>query len=108
MKNMRIGVHIALQNIQMMSAPSLIDGIVAADRDGLDTAWLTVGGPAPDPFAVFVGAALSGAERITFWHLDRADLSAPPDLDGPGRGLGRPDRAGPHDPRPRPVAQAGD
>ena len=47
MKNMRIGVHIALQNIQMMNAPSLIDGIVAADRDGLDTAWLTVGGPAP-------------------------------------------------------------
>ena len=66
MNNMRIGVHIALQNIQMMSAPSLIDGIVSADRDGLDTAWLTVGGPAPDPFAVFVGAALSGAERITF------------------------------------------
>ncbi|MCY3734274.1 MAG: LLM class flavin-dependent oxidoreductase, partial [Chloroflexi bacterium] len=66
MKNMRIGVHIALQNIQMMNAPALIDGIVAADRDGLDTAWLTVGGPAPDPFAVFVGAALSGAERITF------------------------------------------
>ncbi len=66
MNNMRIGVHIALQNIQMMNAPSLIDGIVAADRDGLDTAWLTVGGPAPDPFAVFVGAALSGAERITF------------------------------------------
>ena len=38
MKNMRIGVHIALQNIQMMGAPALIDGIVAADRDGLDTA----------------------------------------------------------------------
>ena len=66
MKNMRIGVHIAMQNIQMMGAPDLIDGIVAADRDGLDTAWLTVGGLAPDPFAVFVGAALSGAERIDF------------------------------------------
>ncbi len=66
MNQMRIGVHIALQNIQLMGAPALIDGIVAADHDGLDTAWLTVGGPAPDPFAVFVGAALSGAERITF------------------------------------------
>ena len=66
MQDMRIGVHIALQNIQLMGAPALIDGIVAADRDGLDTAWLTVGGPAPDPFAVFVGAALSGAERIDF------------------------------------------
>ena len=66
MKNMRIGVHIALQNIQMMGAPALIEGIVAADKAGLDTAWLTVGGLAPDPFAVFVGAALSGAERITF------------------------------------------
>ena len=66
MKNMRIGVHIALQNIQMMGAPALIEGIVEADNAGLDTAWLTVGGLAPDPFAVFVGAALSGAERITF------------------------------------------
>lgn len=64
MKNMRIGLHIASHNIQLMGAPQLIDGIVAADAAGLDTAWLTVGGPAPDPFAVFVGAALSGAERI--------------------------------------------
>ena len=50
----------------MMGAPALIEGIVEADKAGLDTAWLTVGGLAPDPFAVFVGAALSGAERITF------------------------------------------
>ncbi len=66
MQNMRIGVHIASHNIQMMGAPELINGILAADAAGLDTAWLTVGGPAADPFAVFVGAHLSGAERIDF------------------------------------------
>lgn len=66
MQNMRIGIHIASHNIQLMGAPALIDGIVAADKAGLDTAWLTVGGPAADPFAVFVGAHFSGAERIDF------------------------------------------
>ena len=108
MKNMRIGVHIALQNIQMMGAPALIEGIVAADKAGLDTAWLTVGGLAPDPFAVFVGAALSGAERITFGTsivptyprhpLSMVQGAASVDQMAPGRMiLG-----------PRAVAQAGD
>ena len=108
MKNMRIGVHIALQNIQMMNAPTLIDGIVAADRDGLDTAWLTVGGPAPDPFAVFVGAALSGAERITFGTSIVPTYPAPSDLNGAGCGDRRSDRARADDPRPGAVAPAGD
>ena len=66
MKQMRIGLHIASHNIQMMGAPQLIEGIAAADAAGLDTAWLTVGGLAPDPFAVFAAAHLSGAERIDF------------------------------------------
>ena len=46
-------------------APGLIERIIEADALGLDTAWLTVGGAAPDPFAVFASAA-HRAERITF------------------------------------------
>jgi F420-dependent oxidoreductase-like protein len=46
-------------------APGLVRGIVEADELGLDTAWLTVGGAAPDPFAVFAAAA-HHTERITF------------------------------------------
>lgn len=56
----KISTHIVARD-----APGLIDGIVAADKAGLDTAWLTVGGPAPDPFAVFAAAA-HGTERINF------------------------------------------
>ena len=48
----KISAHIAAAN-----APGLVEGIAAADEAGLDTAWLTVGGPAPDPFAVFAAAA---------------------------------------------------
>lgn len=56
--SLRISVHVLAAD-----APGLIDGIAAADAAGLDTAWLTVGGPAPDPFAVFA-AALPRAPRI--------------------------------------------
>ena len=55
-----LSVHIVAAD-----APGLIARIVEADRLGLDTAWLTVGGTAPDPFAVFASAA-HDAERITF------------------------------------------
>ncbi|MCZ6545397.1 MAG: LLM class flavin-dependent oxidoreductase [Chloroflexi bacterium] len=55
---LQISAHIVAPD-----APGLIDAIVAADQAGLDTAWLTVGGPAPDPFAVFAAAA-QRAERI--------------------------------------------
>ncbi|HJN93329.1 MAG TPA: LLM class flavin-dependent oxidoreductase, partial [Dehalococcoidia bacterium] len=60
MSPLKISAHITA-----LDAPGLIDGIVAADTAGLDTAWLTVGGPAPDPFAVFTAAA-HHAERINF------------------------------------------
>lgn len=57
---MKISTHIAAAN-----APGLVEGIVDADAAGLDTAWLTVGGVASDPFAVFASAA-HRAERINF------------------------------------------
>ena len=60
MPDLKISMHILATD-----APGLIEGIAAADRAGLDTAWLTVGGPAPDPFAVFAAAA-HRAERIQF------------------------------------------
>ncbi len=60
MENLTIGMHILARD-----AGGLIDGIVAADQAGLDTAWLTSGGPAPDPLAVF--SAVAGAtEQIGF------------------------------------------
>jgi F420-dependent oxidoreductase-like protein len=55
-----IGVHVT-----GATAPELIAGIAAAERAGLSTAWLTVGGPAPDPFAVFAAAARD-TSRIRF------------------------------------------
>ncbi len=60
MANLDISVHIVAPD-----APGLVDRIVAADAAGLDTAWLTVGGPSPDPFAVFALAS-QRTERITF------------------------------------------
>lgn len=56
----KISTHIAAR-----TAPEVVEGIAAADEAGLDTAWLTVGGPAPDPFAVFASAA-TRTERINF------------------------------------------
>ena len=60
MKNLTIGVHILGRD-----APSLVDRILAADRAGLDVAWQSVGGVAPDPFVVFAAAAARAA-RIEF------------------------------------------
>jgi F420-dependent oxidoreductase-like protein len=60
MKNLIVGVHVARPNAQ-----KLIDGIVAAEQQGIQCAWLTSGGTAPDPLAVFSAAALK-TERIAF------------------------------------------
>ncbi len=60
LKNLTIGAHILAFN-----AGALIDGIVIAERAGLDTAWLVSGGPAPDPLAVFAAAA-GETEQIGF------------------------------------------
>ena len=60
MKQMPIGAHLVAPD-----TPGLVARIVEAEEAGLDVAWLTVGGPAPDPFAVFASAA-ERTERIEF------------------------------------------
>jgi len=60
MKDLLVGVHIA-----GTTARDLVDGIVAAERAGIGCAWMTSGGTAPDPLAVFAAAALR-TERILF------------------------------------------
>jgi len=60
MKNLTIGLHILGRDL-----PSLVDRILAADRAGLDVAWQSVGGVAPDPLVVFAAAAARAA-RIEF------------------------------------------
>jgi F420-dependent oxidoreductase-like protein len=52
-KDVLVGVHIAAAD-----ARGLVDGIVAAEEAGVDCAWLTCGGAAPDPLAVFSAAAM--------------------------------------------------
>ncbi len=53
MNGLPIGVHIGA-----MTAKGLVEGIVAAEEAGIDCAWLTSGGVAPDPLAVFAAAAM--------------------------------------------------
>jgi F420-dependent oxidoreductase-like protein len=53
MKNLIVGVHVAGTNVT-----KLIDGITAAERAGIQCAWMTCGGVAPDPLVVFAAAAL--------------------------------------------------
>lgn len=60
MKDMKVGVHVTARD-----AAGLVDGIVAAEKAGIDVAWMTSGGVAPDPLAVFAAAAMR-AERILF------------------------------------------
>jgi F420-dependent oxidoreductase-like protein len=55
-----IGVHIGASG-----AARLIDGIVAAEEAGIDCAWLTSGGVAADPLAVFAAAAMK-TSKIKF------------------------------------------
>jgi F420-dependent oxidoreductase-like protein len=58
MQGLTIGMHIARP-----TARETVEGIVAAERAGLDCAWMTSGGVAPDPLAVFAAAAMR-TERI--------------------------------------------
>ena len=60
MKNLTIGVHVADR-----SASATIARIQRADKAGVDVAWLTSGGVAPDPLATFA-AATTRAESIEF------------------------------------------
>ena len=60
MKDLVIGVHIGA-----VTAAQLVEGIVAAEAAGIECAWLTTGGMAPDPLAVFSAAAMK-TERIKF------------------------------------------
>ena len=58
MNNLPIGVQVVADD-----APGLLAGVVAADRAGLGTAWLTQGPTAPDPLVVFTQAATQ-TERV--------------------------------------------
>ena len=60
MKNLTIGVHLTAANVK-----ATIANIAHAEASGVDVAWLTCGGPAPDPLAIFAAAALS-CGRIDF------------------------------------------
>ncbi|MGB4863989.1 MAG: LLM class flavin-dependent oxidoreductase [Tepidiformaceae bacterium] len=52
MNSLKIGVHSS-----SFTAQSTVDAIIAAEKAGIECAWLTVGGIAPDPFAIFAAAA---------------------------------------------------
>lgn len=60
MKNLTIGVHVS-----GLKARDIVEGIVSAERVGIDCAWMTSGGTAPDPLAVFSATALR-TEHIKF------------------------------------------
>jgi F420-dependent oxidoreductase-like protein len=60
MKDLVVGVHVAAA-----TASRVVDGIVAAEEAGIDVAWQTSGGVAPDPLVVF-GAAAMRTSRIRF------------------------------------------
>ena len=60
MKDLPIGVHVFAGD-----TPGLVAGIAAADRAGLDAAWITLAPNAPDPFVVYTQAAAQ-AQRIQF------------------------------------------
>lgn len=60
MKNLVIGLHMAARD-----GRGALEQIVAAEAAGLDVAWMTCGGVAPDPLAVFSAAALR-TEKIEF------------------------------------------
>lgn len=60
MKDLTIGLHMAARD-----GKGAVDQIVAAEQAGIDVAWMTCGGVAPDPLAVFSAAALR-TDRIDF------------------------------------------
>ncbi|MEQ8857953.1 MAG: LLM class flavin-dependent oxidoreductase [Pseudomonadales bacterium] len=53
MKNLVIGLHMAARD-----GKGALEQIVAAEQAGIDVAWMTCGGVAPDPLAVFSAATL--------------------------------------------------
>ncbi|MFU8815288.1 MAG: LLM class flavin-dependent oxidoreductase [Pseudomonadales bacterium] len=53
MKDLVIGLHMAARD-----GKGAVEQIVAAEQAGIDVAWMTCGGVAPDPIAVFAAAAL--------------------------------------------------
>ena len=60
MKDLVIGLHMAARD-----GKGALAQIVAAEQAGIDVAWMTCGGVAPDPIAVFSAAALR-TERVEF------------------------------------------
>jgi F420-dependent oxidoreductase-like protein len=60
MKNLVIGLHMAARD-----GKGAVAQVAAAEAAGIDVAWMTCGGVAPDPLAVFSAAALR-TERIGF------------------------------------------
>ncbi len=60
MQGLTIGVRIVGRE-----AKDIVDRIVAAEEAGIDVAWMTVGGVAHDPFAIFAAAA-ARTSRIQF------------------------------------------
>ena len=60
MKNLVIGLHMAARD-----GKGAVEQVVAAEAAGIDVAWMTCGGVAPDPLAVFSAAALR-TDRIDF------------------------------------------
>lgn len=58
MRELRIGVHILEPTVS-----ATVDSIVEAERPGIDTAWMTLGGVRPDSIATFAVAA-ARTERI--------------------------------------------
>jgi F420-dependent oxidoreductase-like protein len=59
-KGLLVGVHSSARTAQ-----ETVDAIVAAEKAGIQCSWLTVGGIAPDPFAIF-GAAAQHTSTIKF------------------------------------------
>ncbi|MGE3074736.1 MAG: LLM class flavin-dependent oxidoreductase [Dehalococcoidia bacterium] len=60
MNGLKIGVHSSAG-----SAQKTVEAIIAAEKAGIECSWLTVGGLAPDPFAIF-GAAAQHTSKILF------------------------------------------
>lgn len=60
MNNLVIGLHMGPRD-----GKHAVEQIVGAEEAGVDVAWMTCGGVAPDPLAVFSAAALR-TERIDF------------------------------------------
>jgi len=60
MKDLTIGLHLAARD-----GRSALEQVVSAEQAGIDVAWMTCGGVAPDPIPVFAAAALR-TERIEF------------------------------------------